>query len=101
MTAIMKNSCRHLGTLQGSGSLSVGDSSERLGNVTFEIDGYADRDRRWANGEIEGEAVVLDRAFAAGVVRLASTDGVSLDLVLQNPAGGSTAEFDVKGQFPL
>jgi hypothetical protein len=96
-----KGPCRYLGTLQGSASLSVGAGRERLGDVVYEIDGYSDGAARWANGQVEGDVDVLDRAFAAGSATLSSPDGVSVQVVLLNAMGGAVAAIDVTGGFPL
>jgi hypothetical protein len=96
-----KGSCRYLGTLHGSASLSVGAERERLGDVTFEIDGYSDGATRWANGQVEGDADVLDRACAAGSATLSSPDGVSVNVVFLSAMGGCVAAIDITGHFPL
>ena len=101
MTSLLnKPSLKHLGTLHGNGSLSI-TAGELLGPVTYEIDGYLDRDLRWANGQIEGAIPVLAQAFRAGGASIALPDGQSVDILLFDPEGSSTAEITVSGGFPL
>ncbi len=100
MTSVVRGTCRYLGRLHGHGSLTLDDGVAHRG-VAFEMDGYADGAMRWANGQIEGDPILLSRAFAAGSATLASADGVALDIVLSDPTGTQAAGFDVRGGFPL
>lgn len=101
MTSFFNSSCRYLGMLHGKGRLSAGEGAEAVGDVLFEIDGYAKGGERWANGRLNGEAAVLSRAFSLGVVTLAGADGLVVAVTLLDPEGGATAEIDVRGTFPL
>jgi hypothetical protein len=102
MTSVRNRSpLKHLGTLHGSGSLSIGNGEQRLGPVRYEIDGYLERTMRSANGQIEGEIAVLEQAFRAGAACIALEGGSSIDVVLSDPRGGPTAEIVVSGRFPL
>ncbi len=93
-------SLKCLGTLHGSGSLSIHDG-KHLGSVGYEIDGYADRTIRSADGQVEGKSSVLAQAFRAGAARIVLNGGSSVDIVLSDPQGGQTAEIKVSGRFPL
>ena len=84
---------------QRHSSLQNGEQS--LGGITYEIDGYCNQFARSANGQIEGEDRVLTQAFQAGVVSILLSDGSSIEVVLADPHGGSTAEVQVNGNFPL
>jgi hypothetical protein len=102
MTRSGKNhSLQYLGTLRGSGSLSLRNGEESLSPVTYEIDGYSSHFARSANGQIEGESTVLTQAFRAGLADLLLSDGSSVEIVLADPQGQSTAEVQVHGSFPL
>ena len=102
MTSLLnKPSLKHLGSLHGIGSLSIGAGKLSLGSVAYEIDGYLDRDLRWANGQIEGPIPVLAQAFSAGSASIALLSGNSVDILLRDPEGGSTAAITVSGRFPL
>jgi hypothetical protein len=102
MTRLGKNhSLQYLGTLRGSGTLSLKNGEQSLGGITYEIDGYCNQFARSANGQIEGEDRVLTQAFQAGVVGILLSDGSSIEVVLADPHGGSTAEVQVNGDFPL
>jgi hypothetical protein len=102
MTRSGKNhSLQYLGTLRGSGSLSLRNGEESLSPVTYEIDGYSSHFARSANGQIEGESTVLTQAFGAGLADLLLSDGSSVEVVLADPQGQSTAEVQVHGSFPL
>ena len=101
MTRLGKNhSLQYLGTLRGSGSLSLRDG-QSLGAVTYEIDGYCNRLARSANGQIAGDDTVLTQAFRAGLASLLLSNGASVEVVLADPQGQSTAEVQVHGAFPL
>jgi hypothetical protein len=95
-----RSSLKHLGTLHGTGRLSIGDGEQSLGDVTYEIDGYLRRDQRSDNGQIEGPAEMLAQAFRAGAACITLSDGQVVDVVLSDPRGGSTAEIAVNGRFP-
>ena len=95
------SSLKHLGTLHGRGRLSISDGEQSLGAVAYEIDGYLDRTIRSANGQIEGDVAVLARAYQAGGAAITLAEGPSVDVVLSNPQGGTTAEVTVSGRFPL
>ena len=102
MTRLSRNhSLQYLGTLRGSGSLSLQNGLQSLGAVTYEIDGYCSHFARTANGQIEGEDKVLTQAFQAGVAGILLSDGSAVEVVLADPHGGSTAEVRVNGDFPL
>ena len=94
-------SLKYLGTLHGSGSLSIRNRRQHLGSVSYEIDGYLERTTRSANGQITGDIAVLEQAFRAGAARIALEGGPSIDVVLLDPQGGPTAEIQVSGRFPL
>jgi hypothetical protein len=51
---------------------------------------------RWANGQIEG-ADFLAQAFRAGGASIALPNGNSVDILLFDPDGDSTAEIAVSG----
>jgi hypothetical protein len=102
MTRLSKSHLmRYLGTLRGSGRLSLQNGEQSLGAVTYEIDGYCNHLERSANGQIEGDAAILTQAFCAGHAGILLADGSSLQVVLADPQGGSTAEVKVNGYFPL
>lgn len=90
----------HLGTLHGSGDLSIGEAAETLGPVTYEIDGYQERNMATANGLIQGDAGMLRRAFDAGTARLALADGAVVEVVLADPKGDDAAEVRLRGAMP-
>jgi hypothetical protein len=92
---------RYLGTMRGSGSLSLRNGKLSLGAVTYEIDGYGSRFARSANGQIEGNSTALTQAFQAGHAGILLSDGSSVEIVVADPQGGSTAEIRVTGSFPL
>jgi hypothetical protein len=91
---------KHLGTLHGTGDLLVKGGAQSLGAVTYEIDGFIRREQRSDNGQIEGDAQMLARAFRAGSACIALSDGQLIDVVLSDPKGGATAEVTVRGRFP-
>jgi hypothetical protein len=102
MTRLSRNHLlQYLGTLRGSGSLFLQNGEQSLGAITYEIDGYCNHCARSANGQIAGEDKVLTQAFQAGVVGIRLSDGSSIEVVLADPHGGSTAEVQVNGDFPL
>ena len=92
---------KHLGTLRGVGALSIHGQREPLGPIEFEIDGFRDRDVRSASGQIEGDAAILAAAFVAGAASIGLDGGISIDVVLADPVGGSVTEIKVTGPFPL
>ena len=94
-------SLKHLGTLHGCGGLSIGNGTQSLGPVTYEIDGYLDRTTRSANGQIEGDRYVLAQAFRAGSASIALEGGPLVNIVLVDPQDGPTAEITVSGRCPL
>jgi hypothetical protein len=91
---------KHLGTLHGTGDLLIGNGSENLGPIVYEIDGYERRAMRSDNGQINGSAVVLARAFHAGAACIALADGQFIDVVLSDPRGSSLADIVIKDRFP-
>jgi hypothetical protein len=95
-----RSSLKHLGTLHGNGDLLIDDGAQKLGNVTYEIDGYLRRTHRSDSGEIHGRADILNQAFRAGAACIVMADGQFVDVVVANPHGSSTAEITVKGRFP-
>ena len=103
MTRLGKNhSLQYLGTLRGTGSLALRNGEQNLGAVTYEIDGYyCNHFARSANGQIEGADTILAQAFQAGVAGILLSDGSSVEVVLADPEGGSIAEVQVNGPFPL
>ena len=95
---------KYLGSLRGEGELSTDaeHGPSLLGEVTYEIEGYDDRSRRSAAGRVEGDARTLTRAYAATHVHLRLADHpASIEVVLSDPKGGTSAEVTVAGQFPL
>ena len=91
---------KHLGTLYGVGDLLIGNGARNLGPVTYEIDGYARREMRSDNGQIEGSTDMLAMAFLAGPASIVLADGQLIDVMLSDPRGASTAEVKVSGRFP-
>lgn len=91
---------RHLGTLHGKGDLLIGVDARNLGSVTYEIDGYARRAMRSDNGQIDGSAEALARAFRAGSATIVLADGQRIDIALSDPRSTSSAEVRVIGRFP-
>jgi hypothetical protein len=91
---------KHLGTLHGRGELLIGSAGQSLGQVTYEIDGFARRTLRSDNGQIEGPVDTLAQAFRAGVACIVLADGQCVDIVLSDPRGGSRADVRVKDRFP-
>jgi len=96
----MRGPLKHLGRLHGTGDLLIRNGERNLGTVTYEIDGYARREMRSDNGQIEGAADMLARAFRAGGASIVLADGQSIDIELSDPQGGSMADVVVKGRFP-
>ncbi len=92
---------KHLGTIRGSGNLSIGAGSRSLGSVSYEIDSFVDRMMYSANGQIEGDTGLLAEAFKAGTATLALDGGRSVAVVLADPEGSPTAEIVVRDQLPL
>ena len=102
MTRLGKNhSLQYLGTLRGSGTLSLQNGEQSLGAITYEIDGYCNHIARSASGQIAGDDKVLTHAFQAGLVGILLSNGSSIEVVLADPHSGSTAEIKVNGDFPL
>lgn len=91
---------KHLGTLHGTGELLVGSGALNVGQVTYEIDGFARRTQRSDNGQIEGPAGMLARAFRTGGACIVLADGQRIDIVLSDPRGTSKADVRVKDRFP-
>jgi hypothetical protein len=96
-----RGSLKHLGTLYGHGSLLTKDGAATLGPVTYEIDGYLAGGSRTANGQIEGARDILKQAFAERAAFVALTGGRRIHVILSDPQGGSVAEVEVSGAFPL
>jgi hypothetical protein len=96
----MRGSLKHLGTLHGEGRLSLGDSEQSLGAISYEIDGFLRGAQRSDSGQIEGRAEILAKAFRAGTACIALADGHVIDVVVADPRGGATAEIIVSGRFP-
>jgi hypothetical protein len=101
MTCFGKHSLKYLGALHGIGDISIEIDGQNLGSVGYEIDGYLDRTMRSANGQIDGPASVLAKAFHAGTASILLADGQSVQVVLSDPQGGPTTEIKVSGRFPL
>ncbi len=76
------------------------NGEENLGPVIYEIDCYVRGAMRSDNGQIEGSAGTLARAFRAGSASIILPDGQFIDVVLLDPRGTSTAEVKVSGRFP-
>ena len=101
MTRVNKMaSLKHLGSLHGQGGLSIGKGASSLGLVRYEIDGYRERTRRFANGQVEGDVSLLEKAFRAGGAVIALAEGPLVDIVLSDPEGGPTAEIVISGRSP-
>ena len=95
-----KNTLKHLGTLHGKGTLAPAAGGAAYGSVRYEIDGYLEREVRTGNGEIEGDAAMLARAFADGGVILRLEKGGQLDIKLDDPAGEPVAAVTIPSNFP-
>jgi hypothetical protein len=95
-----RGALKHLGTLHGTGDLLIRDGAENLGPVSYEIDGYARQGMRSDNGQIEGCALMLTRAFRASAGCIVLADGQVIDVVLSNPHGGTMADVTVNGRYP-
>ena len=96
-----RGSIKYLGSLRGIGHLTIEGGVREPSAITYEIDGFLDRARHFAAGQIEGDSAALTRAFQAGHARLTLDGGQQLDLVLLDPQGRRTAEVTVSGHFPL
>ena len=92
---------KHLGTIRGSGSLSIGEGGRSLGLVNYEIDSYLDRTMHSGNGQIEGETTLLTQAFEAGAAQIALSGGRSVGVVLSDPQGDPAADIVVRSGLPL
>lgn len=96
-----KNTLKHLGTLHGKGTLAPAAGGDAYGPVSYEIDGYLEREVRTGTGEIEGDAGMLARAFAAeGGLVLQLEKGGQLAIKLDDPAGEAVASVTVPADFP-
>ena len=100
MTSFGRKSIAHLGTLHGEGTLLVGDGLS-LGQVTYEIDGYVDRNVKSASGQIEAESRILDEAFRAEEATIVLETGRCINIVVSDRRGERAAEVRIKGAFPL
>jgi hypothetical protein len=99
MTLLTSKSIKHLGTLHGRGTL-LSEEGRELGPVAYEIDGYVDGDIKSANGQIEGENLMLDQAIQARDATLVLESGRLIQVVVSDRSVG-TAEVRVTGGFPL
>ena len=100
MTSFQRKSITHLGTLHGEGTL-LGPEGRELGQVIYEIDGYVDRGTKSANGQIEADTRILDQGFRAEHASIVLTNGRCIQVDVSDPQGGSSAEVQVRGGFPL
>lgn len=92
---------KYLGTLRGRGIMTIGDDQLNSCMISYEIDGYLERQIYSANGQIKGTMVHLARAFDAGAARIFLSRGRSVEVVLADPKGSSAAEIMVQGRLPL
>jgi hypothetical protein len=97
----LRSTLLHLGSIRGSGYLSITDGGQDLGPVSFEIDSYSERGQPSANGQIEGSAEALAVAFNAGSAVIKREGGVDLCVVLWDPSGEAAAEIKVTSPLPL
>lgn len=90
-----------LGTIRGSGDLSIEGGTRVLGVVSFEIDSYLERGQPSANGRINGDPEALAIAFDARRARIGRVSAADLSIVLWDPAGAPEAEVRVIAPLPV
>lgn len=71
MTSFSKQKLlKYLGTLRGRGTMTIGNDQLNSCMISYEIDGYLERQTYLANGQIKGSIAHLARAFDAGAARI-------------------------------